>query len=165
MERIFHASFKDIFSLSIQIGKSLFTLFSIFGVANFFLYGFSFETLLDSIFISLFLPLIVTFLISVTVFCLGSLFTVKIYSNEISATNFWGRRLIFHWKELKSVKLTKVSGFDYLIFTNEDDRRIWIPLLIGDLNLFINSVLERTKLLNPGFYKKFLDLVDEEAGK
>ena len=165
MERVFRRSFKDSFRLPIKSAKKLFILFSIFWIADLILNGFSFETLLGLIFVSLFLPLMVICLVTVAVFFVGFLFPVKTYSNGISSVNFFGKRFFFQWKELKRVNLANVIGFDYLIFINEDDKRIWIPLLIGDLDLFIKLVLEKTKLLNPNFYRNFLNLIDEEAKK
>lgn len=159
MEKVFRISIKKILRFSISIGVGLFILFLIIAVIGFFSNGFSFKALLEGVLISIILPLSVTILLTLLVFCLGFLFPIKVYSDRISATNYWGKRLIFNWKELESAESADASGVPYLVFSNKTDKKIWIPLLIGDLDSFIDCVSEKTKSQNPYFHKKFNDLV------
>ena len=166
MERTFRISFKKVFRFSVSIGIGLFFLFIVLALISLFTSGFSLLSFFEGLLIAVILPLFVVSLITFLVFFLGFLFPIKVNPDIISATNYWGKRHKFYWNELNHVELADASGVTYIVFSNKQEKKIWVPILIGDLDLFLDFVLEKTELLNPDFHKNFANLIDgEEAAE
>lgn len=166
MEKIFRISLKKAFYSSVSGGIVLFIVCLLSALLNFFFNGFSIKTFWESILIAFVPPILIVLFLNCGIYFLGFIFPVRIYSDRISATNYWGKRLSFNWYELESIELAEVSGLSYLVFSNQTGKKIWVPLLISNLDSFIDCLLERTKLLNSDFHKIFLEFIsDKEADK
>ena len=162
MDKVFRISIIKSFYFSIPYGIALFIVSLVGTLINFFSKGISQETVIEGLIISFAPSIGILLFLTFLIFFLGIFFPVRVYGNQISATNYWGKRHIFTWNELNSAELADASGVTYLVFSNQNEKKIWIPLLIGELDSFIDFVLEKTESLNPDFYITFLDIVNGE---